>query len=242
MPRKRIASRLLLSSVREVQTALVGDHSGGGGLVLRVGRTSATWVLRFTAPTGKLRRKLRQMGKGCDSEHYAALPCSKVPAFVAQLRLREGIAARALEFGVLTAARTGEIVGERWEDFDVQARTWTVAASRMKAGEEHFVHLSARAVEIIGTMCCLGQPYVFPSPLLDGRPLSNMAMLTLLRRMDADKTTTVHGLCRSTFSTWANAAEHKVLLSAWAEYLEGKAPASNVVSLRQERSAQLMTA
>jgi integrase len=74
----------------------------------------------------------------------------------------------------------------------------------MKGGEEHRVHLSGRVLEILEAMQALKQPYVFPNPRLDRGPLSNMAMLTVLRRMDADKRTTVHGLARSTFSTWAN--------------------------------------
>jgi integrase len=74
----------------------------------------------------------------------------------------------------------------------------------MKGREPHTVYLPARAVQIIEGMRDLGQPYIFPSPAIDGAPLSNMAMLTLLRRMDSDKKTTVHGLARASFSTWAN--------------------------------------
>jgi integrase len=73
----------------------------------------------------------------------------------------------------------------------------------MKGGQQHTVFLPPRAVQIVQAMRDLGQPYVFPSPSLDGAQLSNMAMLTVLRRMDADKRTTVHGLCRASFSTWA---------------------------------------
>ena len=124
--------------------------------------------------------------------------------FLVRLRERQGIAARALEFALLTVARTGEVVGATWDEFDLEAGVWTVPGPRMKGKEQHFVYLTDRAVEIVRAMEELGQPYVFPSPDLDGKPLSNMAMLTLLRRMDADKLTTVHGRCRATFSTWAN--------------------------------------
>jgi integrase len=108
---------------------------------------------------------------------------------------------------MLTAARTGEVIGATWAEFDLEAQRWAIPAARMKGGDkngDHVVHLTSRAVAIVKSMRELGQPNVFPSPALDGTPLSNMAMLTLLRRMDKAKATTVHGICRSTFSTWAN--------------------------------------
>jgi integrase len=74
----------------------------------------------------------------------------------------------------------------------------------MKGGEDHVVYLSPRAREILEGQRVLGEPFVFPAPALDGQPLSNMAMLMLLRRLGVASATTVHGLCRSTFSTWAN--------------------------------------
>lgn len=153
------------------------------------------------SPAATIRRKLREVRR--DRDRFAVLPFSEAPAFLRELCARDGIAARALEFGMLTAARTGEILGAKWEESDLGTGAWTVAAERMKASEAHVVYLSPRAASIVESMRELRQPFVFPSPGLDGAPLSNMAVLILLRRMDADKATTVHGLCRATFSTWA---------------------------------------
>jgi integrase len=96
------------------------------------------------------------------------------------------------------------VLGATWAEFEISAGTWTVPGARMKGGQEHVVHLSPRAAGILKGQRALGQPYVFPAPTLDGRPLSNMAMLMLLRRLGIAGATTVHGLCGSTFSTWAN--------------------------------------
>lgn len=165
-----------------------------------------------TNPAGAIRRKLREQAGDRPRGNFAALPFREAPEFMRQLRQREAIAARALEFAVLTAARTAEVIGATWDEFDLQARLWTIPGARIKGGEPHVAHLPPRAVEIAAAMQANGQPFVFSS--LDGGPLSNMAMLTLLRRMDADKRTTVHGLCRATFSTWAyetNAARPDVI-------------------------------
>ena len=118
-------------------------------------------------------------------EHHAALPYAELPGFLVSLREQEGIAARALEFAVLTAARTGEVIGARWDEIDLLDKTWTVPAARMKAGKEHRVPLSARALAILEEMRPLRDAedgFVFPGAKL-GRPLSNMAFLMLLRRM-----------------------------------------------------------
>jgi integrase len=128
------------------------------------------------------------------------MPFDEVPAFVMALREREGVAPRALEFAILTAARSGEVLGARWDEFDLEARIWTVPAARMKAGREHRVPLSGRALEILREMeqNRLGE-FVFPGTKL-GRPLSTMAMEMVLRRMKVDAT--VHGF-RSAFRDWA---------------------------------------
>ena len=124
------------------------------------------------------------------------------------LRSAEGVAARCLEFAVLTAARTSEALLAEWTEFDLDAGTWTVPARRMKAKEEHVVYLSPRALEVLQAMQGGDARYVFPStsPKADGsaRPMSNMAMLTTLGRLGYRDRTTVHGLARATFSTWAN--------------------------------------
>jgi integrase len=137
--------------------------------------------------------------------HHKAMPFDEVPAFMAALREREGVAPRALEFAILTAARSGEVLGARWDEVDLEAGVWTVPATRMKAGREHRVPLSAPAVEILRQMehKRLGE-YVFPG-MKSGRPLSVMALEMVLRRMKVD--VTVHGF-RSAFRDWAGERTH----------------------------------
>jgi integrase len=174
-------------------------------------------------PARAIRRKLRETKARRERGSFAALPFADVPAFVKALRQQNGTAARALEFAVLTAARTGEVLGATWAEIDAQAGIWRVPAARMKGGEEHVVYLSARALEVIEPLRGLGSEYVFPSPADNRKPLSNMSMLTLLRRMDANKRTTVHGLCRASFSTWANetAAARPDVIEACLAHREG---------------------
>jgi len=155
-------------------------------------------------PARAIRRKLSELRKGRRVEgHFAALNFEQVPALVARIRVAPGVAARALEFGVLTASRTGEIIAAEWKEFDLEAGVWIVPQERMKAREEHAVFLSPRAIELLGGQKGLSKRYVFPSPADRDKPLSNMGMLTLLRRLKVADETTVHGLCRSSFSTWA---------------------------------------
>lgn len=152
-------------------------------------------------PARALRRKLGKAGRGRKGQ-FAALPFAEVPAFMQRLREQPGIAARALGFAILTAARTGEVLGATWREFDADAALWTVPAARMKAGEAHVVHLSDRALAILRDQRALGAEHVFPSPLNLAQPLSNMSMLALLRRLGVADKTTVHGF-RAAFSTWA---------------------------------------
>ena len=132
-------------------------------------------------------------------EHYAALPYDELPAFMKDLRGQGGNAARALELLILTTARTSEVIGcEPEKEIDRKKAVWTIPAGRMKAGKEHRVPLSPQAVTVIEA-----QPagrYLF-SGGKEGAPLSNMAMLELLRRMGRGDLT-VHGF-RSTFRDWA---------------------------------------
>ena len=194
-------------------------------------------------PARAIRRKLTEARGRRDRGAFTALPFKDALAFLRELRLREGIAACALEFAMLTAARTGEVIGATWNEFDLDAAVWSVKAARMKGGEKHVVYLPERAVEIVRSMQPWQQPYVFPAPTLNGQPLSNMSMLTLLRRMDADKHTTVHGLCRSTFSTWANetAAARPYVIEACLAHQETNRvrAAYNRAQFAQERKALL---
>ncbi|MFP3272229.1 MAG: integrase arm-type DNA-binding domain-containing protein [Paraburkholderia sp.] len=133
--------------------------------------------------------------------HHAALPYTEVAAFMKVLRVQEGLAARALELAVLTAARTSEVIGARRGEFDLEAGMWTVPAERMKAQRAHRVPLSAAAAGLVRRLLDEADTeLLFPGGKKE-RPLSNMAMLTVLRRMKRNGLT-VHGF-RSTFRDWA---------------------------------------
>src|SRR5260370_31895686 len=133
--------------------------------------------------------------------HHAAMPYEDVAAFIAQLRKREALAALALELCVLTAARSGEILGMRWPEIDLDKKIWTVPAIRMKAGREHRVPLSPRAVAVLRQLAKVKVgDFVFAGQAR-GKPLSNMAMEMVLRRMKIEDAT-VHGF-RSSFRDWA---------------------------------------
>jgi integrase len=145
--------------------------------------------------------------------HHAALPFAEAPAFVADLRDREAMAALALEFLMLTATRTGEVIGARWSEIDLGAKVWTIPAARMKAGREHRVPLSARAVQILekALESRIGD-HVFPGPAkakVKDRPLSTNAFRALLiRALGTDKPPiTPHGF-RSSFRDWCGEASN----------------------------------
>jgi integrase len=131
-------------------------------------------------------------------KHHAALPFVELPGFMAEIRKRESISARALEFTILTASRTGEAVGAKWDEIDIKAKVWTVPAERMKASRPHRVPLSDRAVEILADLPSDNSGFVFLGAR--GASISNWAMLELLRGMVPGLT--VHGF-RSSFSDWA---------------------------------------
>ena len=137
--------------------------------------------------------------------NHPALPWQEIPQFMSELRERQGVSARALEFTVLTAARTGEVIGATWDEIDLDSKTWTVPAERMKSGREHRVPLSARVVELLESLHREdGNLYIF----IGGRSgvgISNMAMLELLRGMRSGLS--VHGF-RSAFKDWAAEATH----------------------------------
>jgi integrase len=181
-----------------IETVL--DYAAARGW--REGENPARWrghLDKLLPKTSKAKRAVRQVSGR--QEHHAALPYGEIAAFLAELRRQAGMAARALEFAILTAARTGEVIGARWEEFDLAEKLWTIPAARMKAGKEHRVPLSDAALAIVTELAQQRQSeFVFPGGVA-GKPLSNMAMLTLLRRMKRDDLT-VHGF-RSTFRDWA---------------------------------------
>ena len=165
------------------------DYAKAKGM--RSGENPALW-------RGHLSAILPKPGK-LTRGHHKAMGFDDVPAFMGKLREAEGLAASALEFTILTAARSGETYGAQWDEFDLDAKVWTVPAERMKAGRVHRIPLSDRALEILAPLkAARVSDYVFPG-MRSGKPLSVMAMEMVLRRMNLD--VTVHGF-RSTFRDW----------------------------------------
>jgi integrase len=185
----------------------------------RTGDNPARWK-------GHLDHLLPQPGKVKRVEHHAALDWREAPAFMAELAKREGVAARALAFAVLTAARSGEVRGMRWAEVDRAAAVWTVPADRIKAGREHRVPLALAALALLGEPG-RADALVFPSPGDPTRPLSDMTLAAVLRRMGRGDVT-VHGF-RSTFRDWAGettAHPREVVEAALAHRLKDKAEAA----------------
>jgi integrase len=189
--------------------------------------------------------------------HHVAMLYTEVPAFMTALRERKAMAALALEFLILTAARTGEVLGARWAEFDFEAKIWTVPATRMKAGREHRVPLSGRALAILARLADAKTGEFIFTGQRAGKPLSPTAPEMVLRRMKAEGVT-VHGF-RSAFRDWAGNETHfprelaetalahiigdkaeqaywrsdalekrRGLMEAWAAYCESR---GNVISL-----------
>jgi integrase len=150
---------------------------------------------------GHLENLLPKRNKVQRVAHHAALPYLEIAAFMAELREQDGIAPRALEFAILTAARTGEVIGARWDEINMAERLWTVPADRMKGGREHRVPLSDAAMAIIDAMAAIRTGEFVFSGGKAGRPLSNMALLMTLRRIGRSDLT-AHGFC-STLRDWA---------------------------------------
>ncbi len=209
----------------------------------REGENPARWHghLEFTYPA---------KGEIAPVQHHESLPYSDIPAFWPRLQVQDGLGARALELAILTAARTGEVLGARWPEIDLDGKLWRIPGERMKGGREHVVPLSDPAIALLRKLAAvrLGD-LVFPGQVAE-RPLSNMVMHMTLRRMKVD--VTPHGF-RSTFRTWvaeqtnfpaevaeaalAHTQDDKVvaayqrgdfakkraaLMTAWASYIEGR--------------------
>ena len=156
---------------------------------------------RWRGHLDKLLPKRAKLTRG----HHAAMPYAEVPAFVVALRERPAIAAKALEFCILTATRSGETLGARWDEIDFDGRVWRVPAARTKAARPHTVPLSERAVAILREMeAGRTGDYVFPGQR-PGRPLSGMAFEMLLRRIGSPHT--AHGF-RSSFRDWCGNETH----------------------------------
>ncbi len=202
----------------------------------RKGENPARW-------RGHLDKLLPARAKIQKVVHHPALPYSEIADFMAPLRSQEGIAARALEFLILTAARTGEISGARWDEFDLKDKIWVVSGERMKAGREHRVPLSGPALAILKKVNEIRESdFVFPGGN-KGMPLSNMAMLALLKRIGRNDLT-AHGF-RSTFRDWAaerTSFPREVVEMALAHTIENKVEAAYRRGDLFQKRRQLMEA
>jgi integrase len=159
----------------------------------RTGDNPARWKdhLAEALPNGRAASRV---------EHHAALAYAELPGFMAAIKTREGIAARALQFLILTAARTGEVIGAQWNEIDFDEKTWTVPAGRMKGGREHRVALSPQAIALLNDLPREdNNEFVFIGSQR-GEGLSNMSLTAVLRRLGQNDFT-VHGF-RSTFRDW----------------------------------------
>jgi integrase len=177
------------SRLRQRIEAVLAYASAHG---MRSGENPARW-------RGHLEHLLAKPDRGLRG-HHAALGYAAVPAFVTRLRAIETVSARALEFVILTAGRSGEVYGATWAEIDADGKLWTVPASRMKAGREHRVPLAPRALEIVETMKAMRvSDYLFPGRAR-GKPLSHVAMAKTIERIGVENAT-VHGF-RSAFRDW----------------------------------------
>jgi integrase len=191
----------------------------------RDGENPARW-------RGHLSNLLPAPAKVAPVEHHAALPSRDIGAFMTALRRQAGVAARALEFTILTAARSGEVLGARWSEIDRDAAIWTVPAGRMKGGRDHRVPLSEPALAVLHGAAKLRTSNdvalpCFQAAARGGMQLSNMAMAMVLRRMQRNDLT-VHGF-RSSFRDWtAEATDYprEVAEAALAHVLGDKVEAA----------------
>jgi integrase len=201
----------------------------------RTGENPARW-------RGHLDKLLPARSKIQRVQHHPALPYNELADFMDALEGQDGTAARALEFLILTAARTGEIIGARWDEVDLEEKIWTVPGERMKAGREHRVPLSPAALVLLKRMKETESDFVFPGGK-KGMPLSNMAMLAVLKRMRRDDLT-AHGF-RSTFRDWAAECtdfRSEVVEMALAHTIENKVEAAYRRGDLFQKRRQLMQA
>jgi integrase len=186
---------------------------------LRTGENPARW----RGHLDQLLPKRQRLTRG----HHAAMAYAELPAFMMDLKNRQATAARALEFAILTAARSGEVLDARWDEIDVDRAVWCIPAARMKAGREHRVPLSKEALELIKALLEVRQGEAVFSGQKAGKPLSVMALAMVLRRMKIAGVT-VHGF-RSSFRDWAAECTNfanEVCEAALAHVIENKAEAA----------------
>jgi integrase len=215
----------------------------------RAGENPARWK-------GHLSNTLPARGKIAPAQHHPALPWPQIGGFYAALVDHPGVGALALQFAVLTAARSGEVLGAVWSEIDLAAKVWTIPGERMKAGKEHRVPLSVAALAVLETAQALrtkaiGDEHVFPGAY-PGRPLTNMAMRMVLRRMKAPdgkpwsdekgEEVVPHGF-RSTFRDWAaerTSYPNEVVEMALAHAIDDKTEAAYRRGDLFEKRARLM--
>jgi len=194
---------------------------------------------------GHLDKILSKTAKVKRVRHFPALPYEDIGIFLQELRQRKGYSALALEFLILTAARTSEIIGAKWAEIDLEKKVWTVPAGRMKVGKEHRVPLCIRAVEILSSIASNRNPeeHVF-SGWKQNKGLSNNALLALLKKMGRSNIT-AHGF-RSTFRDWAAEEAHtfanETIELALAHTIKNKAEAAYRRGDQLERRRELMAA
>lgn len=196
---------------------------------------------RLKGALGELLPKAQKIKK---VEHHAAIHYTQVHEFVTSLRALQGTAPLALEFMLLTAARTGEVVGSRWDEIDMSSKVWTVPAERMKAGREHRVPLCSRAIDILKTMRIAAQnDFIFPGHSIQKNPhLSTGAFLAVFKRLQNFKGYTPHGL-RSCFRDWASEKtlfQNETLELALAHTIKNKAEAAYRRQDQLEKRVKLM--
>jgi integrase len=176
--------------------------------------------------------------------HHPALPYVEVPEFMGKLRLVEGLAAQALELCILTATRTTELLGAKWDEIDLEGRAWSIPPGRMKAGKQHVVPLSDRAVAILKALRkARDGTFVFPSARTNKRHMSNMSMTMCLRRMSYGHIST-HGF-RSSFKDWAGEQTNfanEVSEAALAHVIKDKAEAAYRRATMFDKRRKLMSA
>lgn len=204
-------------------------------LGIREGDNPARW-------RGHLDNLLPKPTKVKAVKHHPAMPHAEIADFIADLSDRSGVAARALGFTILTAARSGETRGMTWAEVDLENGVWTIPAERMKAGKEHRVPLTPQAIAYLGPRGDDAQ-LVFESETKPGKTISDMSMTAVLRRMKRDGIT-VHGF-RSTFRDWAGETTsfpREVIEAALAHGIKDKAEAAYARSDLFEKRRKLMEA
>jgi len=193
---------------------------------------------------GNLRELLPSASKTKKVQHHPAVPYKQINSFLKLLRRKSGSTPLALEFLILTAARTSEVTGARWREIDIESKVWTVPADRMKAGKEHRVPLCTRSICILSSIKTgrTSDEFVFPG-WKKGTGLSNAAMLMLMKKLKYGEYTP-HGF-RSTFRDWASEEAHgfqnETLELALAHVIKNKAERSYRRGDQLEKRHELMT-